>query len=61
MSELDNQKIFGYSLICEGLPKLTVSWEVGSEDTYSMNHLFKNSKEVPYESLCTIHSSHHIR
>ena len=60
-SLIDTQKIFGYSLIIEGLPRLTVSWEVGEENTYSMIHLFNFSKEVPYESLCAVLSSYHQR
>jgi hypothetical protein len=39
----------------EGLPRLTLSWEVGSTNNYSMIHLFNIPNEVPYELLCNIH------
>jgi hypothetical protein len=45
-------QIKGYSLVTEGLPHLTVNWELGLDGyELSMLHLFGFSRDVPFESL----------
>jgi hypothetical protein len=52
----DCKSILAYSLVSDGLPRLTLSWEVGDDKTYSMIRVFNFSKEVPFETLCNVHS-----
>jgi hypothetical protein len=50
--ESQQEEVLGYHLVVDGLPRLSVDWEVGDDQSMSMMHLFGFSKEVPYEQLC---------